>query len=205
LEEINSILKRHVPEASLTYCQNLWSKYRFEFRLRSSRISKVGDFTPRKNQSPLITVNQDIDPYLFLITYVHEVAHHDVHLAHGNRVDGHGSEWKTSFRLLMEPVMNSDVFPDDLLAALQQHMKDPAASNFSDPDLMKVLRQYDPKASAQVFLADIPEGSIFGFRGKWFKKGETKRTRALCHELKTRRKYFVPVDLAVEGVQLGFF
>jgi SprT protein len=52
-------------------------------------------------------------------------------------------------------------------------------------------------------LSDIPRGSIFELRGRWFKKEETKRTRVLCQEMKTRRKYLVPADAAVNNVQLS--
>jgi SprT protein len=69
--------------------------------------------------------------------------------------------------------------------------------------LMKVFRSYDPHAHATTLLSDIPRGSIFELRGRWFKKEETKRTRVLCQEMKTRRKYLVPADAAVNNVQLS--
>jgi hypothetical protein len=140
---------------------------------------------------------------LFLLTYIHEVAHLEVHRQFGSRVEGHGQEWKDTFRQMLEPILNELIFPADLLVALRSHMTDPRASTFSDPELVRVLRQYDPHAHTQTYLADIPEGSIFGIRGRWFKKGETKRTRVLCQEIRSKRKYFVPLDAPVENVQLS--
>lgn len=150
----------------------------------------------------MITLNRDLDPLLFLITYLHEVAHHEVHVAFGTKADPHGREWKRAFQQLMLPVMTDAVFPAALLPFLREHMSDPMASNYSDPRLMRELRKYDPRAKMQVLLSELPEGSLFVLRGKYFRKGKTNRTRALCYELKTRRKYLVPIDAPVGNAQL---
>jgi SprT protein len=201
-ETLRLLLSEHVPAASVDYCVDLWDRYRFEFTLRRSRVTKIGDFTVRGRLSR-ITVNRDLHPFLFLITYVHEVAHLEVHLRGGRRAESHGAEWKKDFQRLMAPVLRSDVFPDDLLTALQEHMVNPRATTFSDTDLTHAFRRYDPRATTLTFLADIPSGSVFELRGRWFKKGETKRTRVLCQEMKSRRKYFVPADAEVQNVQLS--
>jgi hypothetical protein len=201
-KKILFLLEQHLPAGAIDYCHGLWTAHPFDFKLRKSRATKVGDFTCQPGRTPRITINHDLHPYLFLLTYVHEVAHLEVHRKHGHRVEGHGQEWKSVFRQLLNPALNAEIFPPDLLIVLRRHMADPKASTFSDSDLVQVLRKYDPKATAMVFLADIPEGSLFGLRGRWFRKGSTKRTRALCQEVKTKRKYFVPVDSPVENVQL---
>jgi hypothetical protein len=201
--KIQSLLGQHLPAGAVDYCLRLWLAQPFDFKLRKSRLTKVGDFTCHPGRTPRITLNRDLHPYLFLVTYVHEVAHLEVHRQFGNRAEGHGQEWKRTFREMLEPVLSELIFPTDLLAALREHMTDPRASTFSDPELVRVFRQYDPHADNQTFLADIPQGSIFGIRGRWFKKGETKRTRALCQEIKSKRKYFVPLDAPVENVQLS--
>jgi hypothetical protein len=202
-KKIESLLGQYLPAAAVDYCFGLWLAQPFDFRLRKSRLTKVGDFTCHPGRIPRITLNRDLHPYLFLVTYVHEVAHLEVHRQFDNRAEGHGQEWKRAFRQMLEPVLNELIFPTDLLVALKEHMTDPRASTFSDPELVRVLRQYDPLADTQIFLADIPEGSIFGIRGRWFKKGETKRTRVLCQEIKSKRRYFVPLDAPVENVQLS--
>jgi SprT protein len=202
-KKILALLSEHLPAGAINYCFGLWRAQPFDFKLRKSRLTKVGDFTCYPGRHPRITVNQDLHPFLFLVTYIHEVAHLDVHRQFGNSVEGHGKEWKQAFRLLLEPVLNESIFPADLLTALTGHMTDPRASSYSDPELVRVFRQYDPQAETLIFLSDIPEGSIFGIRGRWFRKGETKRTRVLCQEMKSKRKYFVPMDAPVENVQLS--
>ncbi len=203
-EKVQNVLVRHVPAESVDHCMALWHRYDFDFRLRKSRVTKIGDFTFRTDRAARITVNQDLHPYLFLITYIHEVAHVMVHRQFGNRVPGHGNEWKTAFQQILGPVLTESIFPNELLLAIRQHMIDPMATTFSDPGLMKVFRRYDSNAKTVTFLSDIPEGAVFGLRGRWFKKGKTKRTRVLCQEVKSKRKYLVPVDAPVENVQLSF-
>lgn len=197
------ILKDHVPAASLAYSFALWQKYKFQFKLRKSRITKVGDFTCYPGSVPRITVNHDIDPYLFLITYIHEVAHLVVHLNHNNRVESHGKEWKLTFKELMEPVLNEAVFPKLLLNGLRKHLQNPKASTFSDSKFTQLLRLHDERQQNLVLLSQIPEGSVFGYHGRWFRKGKLRRTRVECRELKSKMKYLVPADVPITSGQLS--
>jgi hypothetical protein len=203
-QKIYNTLQAHVPATALPYCFRLWQETPFQLKITKTRQTKVGDFTSRRNIAhPRITLNHELNPYLFVITYIHEVAHLRVHLHYGNRVDPHGEEWKRSFGVLMQPALNSGIFPEDILAELQRHMVNPKASSFADTDLTKVLRRYDKDAAHYATLSDIPEGSIFRFQGRFFKKGKIRRTRVLCHEMKTKRHYLVPADVLVSSVQLS--
>jgi SprT protein len=202
-QELEEILNQHVPATTVAYCLSLWDKHPFKFKLRKSRQTKVGDFICRQGHEPEITVNHDLHPFLFLITYIHEVAHLDVHHTHGRKGDPHGTEWKDSFRRLLQPVMTTEIFPKDLLKQLSVHMENPKASSFSDPELTQALRSHDPKWSRTTILSEIPEGSVFGLRGKWFRKGPLQRTRFVCKEVGTKRTFFVPADFPVENAQLS--
>ena len=72
-------------------------------------------------------------------------------------------------------------------------MRNPSASSARDLFLMKEMSKYDSKLSEQsgFFLADIAPQSIFELAGRKFRKGETRRTRILCEELATGKKYLV--------------
>jgi SprT protein len=201
--DVAAILQNHVPQPARAYCYDLWIRYPFRLSLRKSRQSKVGDFICRPGVAPHITVNGDLHPYLFLITYVHEVAHLVVHREHGPRTEAHGQAWKDAFKNLMQPLLTADVFPDGLLRQLRLHMKDPMASSFSDAKLTEALRVHDPKWSSATLLSEIPVGSMFGLRGKWFRKGELQRTRFICTEVKTKRIFLVPADFPVDNAQLS--
>lgn len=202
--EVLTILQTHVPPSSVEYCFALWKASPFELKLTKSRQTKIGDFTSKRTRShPRITLNRDLNPFLFLLTYIHEVAHLYVYLKFGARVDPHGEEWKTSFTELMVPVLWENVFPEEILHELRRHMVNPKASSFADTQLTNALRKFDKDAQAYVILSDIPEGSIFLFQGRYFQKGKLRRTRILCRELKSKRDYLVPADAQVSNVQFS--
>lgn len=203
-EKAHSLLVEHVPPDTVKYCFSLWQKYPFELKLTKSRQTKVGDFTSRGSKAhPRITLNHDLNSYLFLLTYIHEVAHLYVYLKFGNRVDPHGEEWKRMFQDLMVPLLQESAFPSEILHELKRHLINPKASSFADTNLTKVLRQYDQDSDRQIALSDIPEGSIFKLQGRYFAKGKLRRTRFLCKEVKSKRSYLVPIDALVSDVQLS--
>ena len=203
-EKIYALLNNHIPPPAVDYCYRLWQVYPFELKLRKSRQTKVGDFTSRNQRSHhQITLNHDLNPYLFLITYIHEVAHLYVYIQHQNRVEAHGDEWKEGFKMLMKPMLDPIIFPLEILRELERHMVHPKASSFADSRLTQVLRKFDAVEDKRAMLSDIPEGSIFSFNGRYFKKGKLRRTRILCCEVKSKRHYLVPADALVNDVQLS--
>jgi hypothetical protein len=202
--EVWKILQQHVPEAALEYSFSLWKQKPFHLKITKSRQTKIGDFTSRHNSHhPRITLNKELNPYTFLITYLHEVAHLHVFLRYGNRVEPHGVHWKTSFQQVMEPVLIHEIFPEELLGILRKHMMNPKASSYADTELTKALRRFDEGSSSHLVLSDLPEGSMFHLHGKYFTKGKLKRTRILCKEVKSKKHYSVPADALVTNVQLS--
>jgi SprT protein len=204
IEKILEILKTHVPPPAVEYCLNLWKATPFELKLSKSRQTKVGDFTSRRSKShPRITLNNDLNPYLFLTTYIHEVAHLHVFLKFGHRVDPHGEEWRTAFTDLLIPMLWENIFPPEILHELRRHMVNPKASSFADTKLTEAFRLFDKNKTHAAVLSQLPEGSTFQLQGKFFKKGKLRRTRVLCKELKSKRDYLVPADALVNNVQLS--
>jgi hypothetical protein len=123
---------------------------------------------------------------------LHELAHLLTYLSHQGRVNPHGQEWKSVFKLLLKRFQDKKVFPKDIERALDQSMSNLAASTCSDPDLYKVLRQYDHKKD--VFLVEqIAMGELFKTeKGQIFKMIEKRRTRFLCEEERTGKRYLFP-------------
>jgi SprT protein len=192
------IFHQYLPPASIPYCYDLWKRYPFELKLRNPRQTKIGDFCARRNSKPVITLNKDLYPYMFLVTYIHEFAHHAVHIVYGNLPESHGKEWKLAFKTFMGPVMDMNIFPDDLQHCLGSHLKNPKATSFSDPHLTALFRKYDPASQHKILLSHVKEGDMFLLSGKRFRKGALQRTRVLCVEIKTRRQYLVARDAEVE-------
>jgi SprT protein len=202
--KVFEILQHHVPGPSVDYCFTLWKSNPFELKLSKSRQTKVGDFTSRKSKShPRITLNDDLNPYLFLTTYVHEVAHLHVFLKYGHRVDPHGEEWKQVFIDLLIPLLWEHIYPEEILHELRRHMVNPKASSFADTKLTEAFRLFDKNKNHAAVLSQLPEGSTFQLQGRYFKKGKLRRTRILCKELKSKRDYLVPADALVQNVQLS--
>ncbi len=72
-------------------------------------------------------------------------------------------------------------------------MRNPSASSARDLFLMKEMSKYELAESQEntFFLADLAPQTHFELAGRKFKKGETRRTRILCEELGTGKKYLV--------------
>jgi hypothetical protein len=205
LEKVQSLLSQHVPASAIAYCAELWRQNPFHLIITKSRKSKAGDFFCASfSSTPRISVNNDLNPYLFLVTYIHEVAHLHIFRNYSRRVDPHGDEWKNVFKQLLQPVLVQDIFPEPLFTALNHHMKNPMASSFADARLTQAFRKFDAHHEHMITVHDLPEGSLFLLHGRHFKKGKLKRTRFLCQEIKSKRQYLVPAEALVENAQLGF-
>lgn len=202
LRQLEEILRRHVPAAAVHHCHALWQQYPFSFRLSRSRASKQGDYChDRRAQTHRISVNADLDPYSFLITYLHEVAHRMAVEDPDYRPSRpHGAVWQRAFRKAMAPVLNAEVFPPEIREVLQRHMRRPRASTQSDLHLALALGRHSGLQSGQVHLASLESGSEFLFRGHRFEKREQRRTRVLCVHLPSRRRYLISAAALVQKV-----
>ena len=160
-QQVLSILQKHLPSPAIGYCLQLWKEKPFTLKIAKSRLTKIGDFTSKGHARPQITLNSDLNRYSFLITYIHEVAHLFVFLNFSRNTEPHGEHWKYAFKRLMSPLLTLDVFPEDILIPLMNHMENPKASSFADTTLTKALRSVDARAGSIMILSDIPEGSIF--------------------------------------------
>jgi hypothetical protein len=165
--------------------------YDFKLKIKKERSTRLGDYTsPRNGSNHLITVNFNLNKYSFLITLVHEIAHLTTFNKHKNEVLPHGAEWKKNFAELMQPFMNSDVFPVDILYALRRYMQNPGASSCSDKTLLKALKLYDENNSDKIFLEYLPHKTMFLYNGeRLFEKGVKIRTRYRCTEVNTGQVY----------------
>lgn len=193
------LLKRYFPESAVAQVGQLYQERRFCLHFKRPRSSKLGDFRPPRTPKSLctITLNQDMNPYQMLVTYVHEVAHYDVYQQYGSRsVLPHGNEWQASFAALLRPFMTQSIFPQDVLEALQHHLQHIKASSTADVRLQRVLKQYDKKSSGLCTVEGLPEGARFALKnGLVFKKGPKQRTRYKC-ECESNGKTYLVAALA---------
>ncbi len=200
LKTLGKILEEKLPPMALPYALELWKAHPFSFKVTRTRHTCLGNYT-FKNGQHIITVNHDLNPYAFLITYVHEVAHQHTliqNMGRRKRPLPHGTEWKTNFRQLMAPVLTPMVFPPDLLKTLSEHMKNPPASSSGDPRLLKALRAYDGhRPAGNPTLSELSNGSLFYFQNKAYKKLENRRTRTLVEAVSDKRRYTIASHVEV--------
>lgn len=192
------ILGRYIPEAGLLYCFEQIKIYCVHLKIVNERLSRHGDYRKLPGGGHLITVNAGSNPYRFLITLIHEIAHLVAFIEHGHSIRPHGKEWKQIFKRLMLPLLNPAVFPSDLLPVLAAHFRNPKASSSADARLDRDLGRYDAQESG-VFVEELPEGALFAYREKRiFKKGNKRRKRYECLELETKRSYFFQPNARVK-------
>lgn len=191
--DYEAILHRHVPTPAVAYCATLRQIYGFRLRISKPRRSKWGDYRYRRTAGTVqhaISVNANLNPYAFLITYLHEVAHLRAFQQHGHTIAPHGTAWKQCFRQLLIPVLSEVVFPPTLLGELRRFAQSPRASTGADPPLSLALQQYDPP-TRQVALRSLSAGARFTFRERSYVKQQVRRTRALCEEVNSGKQYLI--------------
>ena len=208
-EKIRSVIGPRLPLAAVEDVVEQIVENPISLKVVRQRTSKSGDFrAAHKGEPSRITVNGNLNPYAFLITLVHELAHHHVNIEYNRvlqkfslrrkiRPLPHGKEWKDQFRRMMDPYLHHEVFPIDVLPVLIHYMENPKASSSADHHLSKVLKKYDPP-DATIRLEVLSFDAVFTLHGKkTFQKKEKVRTRYRCICLNTNRVYLVSAGAPV--------
>lgn len=195
--QIQSVLKNYLPAFAVVEVAEWIVNYKVKFRITRNRNSKLGDYKyDRRTKKHSISVNRGLNSYAFLITTVHEFAHLEAFQSHGFRIQPHGIEWKLKMEELMRPFV--DQLPDDIRLAASNYLNNPKASSCSDTALNRVLRRYDDKPSK--WLEEIPLHTPFQLRGNIYVAENKRRTRYLCKEINSGKKYLIHGQAEVEPV-----
>ena len=191
-----SQLQNYLPPDTLEPVMHYLQMYKVHLTVARERKSILGDYRHKtQGQNHRISVNGNLNPFSFLITLLHELAHMLTFEKWGNRVASHGKEWKAVFGQLLAQFIEHDVFPADIKNAILQSLHNPAATSCADELLLRTLKQYDKKVNGLVFVEDMPAGSLFKTHdGRVFQKGVKLRKRFRCEEVSSKRIYlFSPV------------
>lgn len=200
--KIANVLKKYVPEGTENYIVSLFMDYPVSFKIVKPRKSKLGDFrSPFQGSSPQITINGNLNTYSFLITTVHEFAHLKTWMEYKNSVKPHGTEWKSNFVQLMHPIVKMAILPRDIEQALLNSFSNMKASSCTDIQLQRVLKKYDYFAYEEILLEKLPKYATFVLDKKVFRKEDLRRTRYMCTELSTGKKYLIYKLATVEEVK----
>ena len=176
--------------------QYLIEQNNFNLKIVNQRQTKHGDFRKLSNGKFQITVNNNLNKYQFLLTLVHEIAHHVTHQKFG-RVQPHGTEWKTVFQHLMLPFLQPDIYPKEMLPHLANYLKNPKASTDSDINLSLALRENEAE-TGKIFIFAIPLGGLFSFKNTIYKRGNKRRTRIECLNMTNKKVYLFNQNVEVK-------
>ena len=145
-------LQDFIPEASYGQVAALLSDDNLVVKVKKERKTRHGDYRLLPSGKHLITINSNLNPYRFLITLIHEVAHFETYKSYGIQIKPHGPEWKSVFQHLMLVFLRPEVFPSDVLPILASHFKNPKASSDTDTQLSLALKAFDPANEKIIYL-----------------------------------------------------
>ena len=141
------------------------------------RRTKHGDYRKLPSGKIQITVNENENPFRFLITLLHEIAHHIAFQEYGFRIAPHGREWKNTFNSIAQPFLLSSIFPSPLLEVFQHHLKNPKASSDTDIQLSLALKSFDPSTHKKAIF-ELPAMAKFKLdNDRVFQKGRKQRNK----------------------------
>ena len=194
-------LNSYLPKNSVQIIQKLISEDDLSIIIKRERKSRHGDYRKLKNGKHLITINENLNQYRFLITLVHEIAHYYAFKLFGGLIKPHGNEWKNTYRKLLIPLLKPDVFPKSIISPLAKFIKKPKASTDSSFELSLALKTFD-LPNNKTYIFDLDEGTIFKISdGRQFRKGKKIRTRFECKSLECGRLYSFSSSAQVDLVQ----
>ena len=134
-------------------------------------------------------MNGNLNPYEFLITLTHEIAHLAVWDKYKKRVRPHGNAWKNQYALLLADLLETGTFPEEIALIVRKQVENPKASSKCDTELTRALHHHNPEKEG-IFLEDLPADAFFYLQdGRKFQKKEKLRKWYRCIRQDTKRPY----------------
>jgi hypothetical protein len=195
---MQATLLEFIPAEAHHLINDLLAVDHLEVKVKNERKTRHGDYRQLPNGKHQITVNSNLNPYRFLITLIHEIAHFEAYKRYGRFIKPHGKEWKHTFQHLMLPFLRPEIFPMELLPLLAKHFKNPKASSDTDTDLALALKQFN-ETNDKTYIFEVPLGKAFKlYNGRVFIRGAKRRKRFECAEVKTGKLYLFNPNAEVE-------
>ncbi len=189
-------LQDYLPPGTYEPVLSYLRQHKVHLTVARERKSILGDYRHRTHHANhRISVNGNLNPYSFLITLLHELAHLLTFEQFGNKVISHGREWKAVYTGMLAQFLQHKVLPPDIETELARSLQNPAATSCAEDGLLRVLRKYDARESHHRLVEELATNDLFRTNdGKIFKKAGKLRKRFKCIEIKTGKVYlFSPV------------
>ncbi len=199
-----SFLEQFLPRGAFEQIEPFFRSHTIHLTLTHDRRSVLGDYRHPMPDAPYhrISINATLNPYSFLITLLHELAHLFTFVHFEHKAPPHGKEWKTQFRHILIPFMGKRFFPGDVEKALYAYLHNPAASTCTDSHLYKALYRYDEHRPGFKLVDDLDINQYFETEdGQVYQKLEKLRTRTRCRNLNSGRVYLFQGIVEVKAIR----
>ncbi|MBR4738990.1 MAG: hypothetical protein IK058_03200 [Bacteroidales bacterium] len=200
-EKYRRILSNHLPAQVVDTVYSYLDRHKVHFHITRGRVSKLGDYRWPQGERTYheISINGDLNPYLFLWVFLHEAAHLETHLKHDN-VQPHGHEWQREYALLITSY--AAFFPPEVQPLLARYVRRIPLNRSILRQIETLLHRYDPGYSDEEHLTldHLPAGSRFRLKAKpdmLLESVGRRRTRWLCRDTTTGRQYTVAATAEV--------
>lgn len=193
-------MQKYLPERAVDSVFELIKINDVHLKIVNQRQTKHGDYRRMGNGVHVITINNSLNKYAFLITLIHEIAHLVAFEKYGRLIKPHGVEWKYTFQSLMLPFIRPEVYPDSLIGIVANHFRNPKASSDTDAQLSLALKAFDVNSeSDKSYVFELLEGDNFRIpNGKVFKRGKKRTKRYECLDLGSGKLYLFQPNAQVE-------
>jgi len=187
---LGQALEKYLPHGCAGPVSEWFGQNHVILRISRSRRSKLGDFRNRGAMvPPVISINHDLNPYSFLVTLLHEMAHAEIFFKSRKRLLPHGNEWKSAYRRIALPFLEIENLDEKFIQVFGQYLNNPAASSMANQPLATLLKSFDQPRDVTL-ITEIPENTHFSLPdGRVFVKGRKLRKRFRCECLNNKRIY----------------
>lgn len=194
-----SKLNPHIPKEAIAYIEEWLEPYWFHLVIKKPRSTKLGDYrVPQEGNPHIITVNSGMLKSLCFLTLTHEIAHLRTFDLYSRRIQPHGKEWKKTFSEMISESI--DVYEEELKVILKVFMQNPKASFYADKKLSEYfIRKQDPNA---LLLKDLHVNALFKINNKFFYKLKKSKTRYICIEKNTGKRYLIAENAPVTEINV---
>lgn len=203
-EKSLSLLEEFLPNGAYSQVAPFFQMHNIHLTLTNERRTVLGDYRNPVPDAPYhrISINANLNPYSFLITLLHELAHLYTFVHFGHKAPPHGNEWKTQFRHILIPFMGKRFFPTDVEKALYAYLHNPAASTCTDSELFKALYRYDEHKPGHKLVDDVAVNQYFETDdGDVYQKIEKLRTRTKCLHVNSGKMYLFQGIMEVKAMR----
>ena len=194
-EKYLRILGNHLPPQAVAPVYDYLNRHRVHFHITRQRTSKLGDYRWPQGEHNYheISINGDLNPYLFLWVYLHEAAHLETHLNYRD-VPPHGHEWQAEYARLL--IGHIPLFPPETHPLLNRLTRRIPLSHPLMRQIEELLHHHDPdyRPEEHLTLDCLQPGTRFRLKSKpgiLFESIERRRTRWLCRDTASGRTYTV--------------